>query len=135
MSRIKNPRRGANAIEFALTFPVLIVMLFIVMDYGWYFSNQLTVSAAVRDAARIGATTYGKSQTAQVEAATAVIKDRLTAAGYKGTVELDIRRVGTAGSESLHVGVALPYQPLSRLVPTPTKVQASQSMRLEQQNS
>ena len=135
MSRNRTHRRGANAIEFAFTFPVIIVMMFIVMDYGWYFSQQLAVNAAVRDATRIGATTHGDSDTAAEEAATEALLERLAAAGYTGEVTVDVRRVGEVGSESLHVGVALPYEPVSNLVPTPSTVKASQSMRLEQQQS
>ncbi len=46
-------RRGANAIEFALTFPVFFVILTIPMDYGWYFLQQSLVQGALRDAVRV----------------------------------------------------------------------------------
>lgn len=43
-------RRGANAIEFALTFPIFVFMLLGVMEYGYYFY----LNALVEDANRWG---------------------------------------------------------------------------------
>ena len=30
-------RRGASAIEFALTLPVMITIFSVIVEYGWYF--------------------------------------------------------------------------------------------------
>jgi TadE-like protein len=46
--------RGAAAVEFALVVPVLLMILFGIMDYGLLFSNSLSVKQGVREAARQG---------------------------------------------------------------------------------
>jgi hypothetical protein len=46
--------RGAAAVEFALVVPLLLMMLFGIIDYGMLFSNQLAVKQGVGDAARQG---------------------------------------------------------------------------------
>lgn len=43
---------GAAAVEFALTFPVMILMLYGLLTFGAVFYTQLTVSRAVADGAR-----------------------------------------------------------------------------------
>ena len=45
---------GAAAVEFALVVPVLLMLLFGMIDYGLYFSNALSVKQGAREAARQG---------------------------------------------------------------------------------
>lgn len=51
---IRKTRRGANAIEFALTFPVFLAMSFGMMEFGWYFSRVAQVNSASLDGCRAG---------------------------------------------------------------------------------
>jgi len=44
--------RGAAAVEFALVVPVLIVLLFGIIEFSKAFNTQSTLSAAAREAAR-----------------------------------------------------------------------------------
>lgn len=46
---------GAVAVEFALVLPVLLLLVFGIVQYGFYFWSMQGGSAAVRDAARRGA--------------------------------------------------------------------------------
>src|SRR4051812_21452614 len=46
--------RGAAAVEFALVIPVLLMVLFGIIDYGLLLSNSLSVKQGVREAARQG---------------------------------------------------------------------------------
>jgi Flp pilus assembly protein TadG len=46
--------RGAAAVEFALVVPVLLMILFGIIDYGLFFNNSLSVKQGVREAARQG---------------------------------------------------------------------------------
>ncbi|MCB9670325.1 MAG: pilus assembly protein [Alphaproteobacteria bacterium] len=47
-------RRGANAIEFALTLPVFLLVTFGMMEYGWYFAKTAQVNGAVAHSCREG---------------------------------------------------------------------------------
>ena len=45
---------GAAALEFALVVPVLLLLVFGIIDYGIFFSDTLAVRSGVREAARTG---------------------------------------------------------------------------------
>ncbi len=45
---------GAAAVEFALVLPLLVLILFGIIDYGLYFSNGFSVRGGAQDAARQG---------------------------------------------------------------------------------
>jgi Flp pilus assembly protein TadG len=45
-------QRGAAAVEFALIMPILLVLVFGIIQYGWYFYAMQAGTSAVSDAAR-----------------------------------------------------------------------------------
>jgi len=45
--------RGASAVEFALIMPVFFLLLFGIVDFGWYFFNQHTIQYATREGTRL----------------------------------------------------------------------------------
>ncbi|MGZ4595490.1 MAG: TadE family protein [Actinomycetes bacterium] len=45
---------GAAAVEFALVVPILLVLVFGIIDYGLYFSDSLATRSGVREGARQG---------------------------------------------------------------------------------
>jgi Flp pilus assembly protein TadG len=53
-ARAGDPRRdvGAAAVEFALVLPVLLLILFGIIDYGLYFGNALDTRSGVASATR-----------------------------------------------------------------------------------
>lgn len=51
----RRSRRGGAAVEFAFTFPVMVLILLGVMEFGFYFGRLHAVNNATRDAARFGA--------------------------------------------------------------------------------
>jgi Flp pilus assembly protein TadG len=56
--KARNPRRkerGQSLIEFALTAPLLIVLLLGLVEMGHAFNSYMTITAAARDSARLGA--------------------------------------------------------------------------------
>jgi Flp pilus assembly protein TadG len=57
MRRTHRERRGANAIEFALILPVLLMLITGIMDYGYAYAVRTVASTAARTGARIGALT------------------------------------------------------------------------------
>jgi hypothetical protein len=46
--------RGASALEFALVLPVLLLILFGTIEYGWYLTCQFVLNHAVAEGARAG---------------------------------------------------------------------------------
>ena len=54
-SRKHNEKRGAAAVEMAIVTPLLITMLFGIIEFGWMFSVKNTMLNAVREGARTGA--------------------------------------------------------------------------------
>lgn len=45
--------RGASAVEFALVVPLLLLVVFGIVDYGLWFNESLNVRQGVREAARV----------------------------------------------------------------------------------
>jgi Flp pilus assembly protein TadG len=54
-------RRGSTLLEFAMVVPVLLLLLLGIIEFGWFFKNQLTVANATREGARTAS--LGKTQT------------------------------------------------------------------------
>lgn len=46
---------GAVAVEFALVLPILVVLVFGIVQFGLFFNRQQGIHAAAREGARIGA--------------------------------------------------------------------------------
>ena len=73
--------RGAAAVEFALVFPILILVLIGIIEYGSVFNTQLMLTSAAREGARTMAVTGDAAQarTAVINAAVG-LSPALTAA-------------------------------------------------------
>ena len=54
LKRLKNCR-GAAALEFAIVCPVFLLLVFGIMEFGWYFFVQHTIQLATSKGARLGA--------------------------------------------------------------------------------
>jgi hypothetical protein len=54
-SKARSARRGANAIEFALTLPLFLTIMLGVMDYGFLFGMQAGLDSAATLSCREGA--------------------------------------------------------------------------------
>jgi hypothetical protein len=50
----RQPQRdgGASAVEFALVAPILFMLLFGILEYGFYFNDSISLRQGVREAAR-----------------------------------------------------------------------------------
>ena len=57
---MKRSQRGQALIEFALSAPLLVIMLLGLVEFGHGLNSYLTVVAAARDSARLGAQIYGQ---------------------------------------------------------------------------
>jgi len=46
--------RGATIVEFSIAFPILILLLLAIVDFGVNYGNKINVSHSAREAARLG---------------------------------------------------------------------------------
>ncbi|MFH1462963.1 MAG: TadE/TadG family type IV pilus assembly protein [Pseudomonadota bacterium] len=135
MRALRSPRRAAVTVEFALTLPVLLMLLAGVLDYGWFFFVQVGVQSAAADAVRMGVDAAGGVDPgARAEAAAGeVLEDAglpcLGACAITGAVASE------SGYRLLRVVVDRPFEPLVGLVPSPTANHAVCTMLLEQQDT
>jgi len=53
--RIIKSEKGASAVEFALILPILIMLVFGIVEFGIAFNNYITITHAAREGARIAA--------------------------------------------------------------------------------
>jgi Flp pilus assembly protein TadG len=54
MKRVMRGECGASAVEFALVLPALLLILFSIIEYGWYMTHQIVLVNAVTAGARAG---------------------------------------------------------------------------------
>lgn len=52
MAKRRASERGAAAVEFALILPILLTLVFGIIEFGWAFGQQVSLGNAAREAAR-----------------------------------------------------------------------------------
>jgi Flp pilus assembly protein TadG len=116
MIRRQQGKRGAAAMEFALTFPLILFLAIGIIEFGWCFHMSNQLHTAVRDAARQGALTAGGSSSTGGSNAESQLNDLLTTfydhcAGNSCTISSTSDPDGVADSFLLDVQV--PYSSLT----------------------
>src|SRR4051794_18662452 len=98
---------GASAVEFALLLPVLMMILFGIIEFGMALYRQAILTNASREGARLGIVlSVPPITTAMINAA---IDTYLTSAGITpGTVSRTIVAGGVTGTP-VSVALTLPY--------------------------
>lgn len=129
---MRRQRRGTEAIEFALILPVAIALIAGMVDYGWFFSQQMLLQDAVRHGARVGSVTALDDGPA--EAARKAVAQNLEdiGASFDPAVEVQLRPASN-GEQVVEVIAEAPYTGLWRLVASPYELDARVVMRLEEQ--
>jgi Flp pilus assembly protein TadG len=130
----KSPKdRGAAAVEFALVLPVLMAVVFGILEYGWIFYEQFNLAGAVRDGLRQGVTV---SQTANPDPkAFAISKAQadLQALGMTTGVAVTAAYSGASPTKTMTLTADLTYHKLIGFVPTPAHLKYTMTMMLELQ--
>ncbi len=133
---MKHPRRGTAAVEFALTMPVLLLIIFGVMDYSWYIKQATDVIRATREGLRVGITVAA----ADGPDAAAESQVEVVLSGYgmdcESGLDCEIEASTTIvdGLDAVTLRVEVPFQPLVGMVPTPPVMTANLTMALEDQS-
>lgn len=110
----RRARGGVSALETALLFPLLLWMLFAVIDWSWALTHWLTVTRAAQAGVRLAAGVETAEDPAGV--AEAAARAWMDSYGLNG---------GAAGVTALLAGdtitveIELPLEPLIGLVPLP----------------
>lgn len=120
--------RGSYAVEFAFTLPILCVLAFGAIDYGWYFNTQAFIVNVLREAARYGSLQSpsdadGAGECTPCVTATAELAvEQLARYGVVVTTSQVTPTIeSVAGSCALSLEPAIPYTPLIGLVTSPVE--------------
>ena len=123
--------RGIATLEFVIIMPVLLILLFGVMEYGWMLTKSGEVVNAAREGARAGARADAVNGDIN-----SVVDERMTQAGMGGAgYTTTITNAATVG-DPVTVEVSVPYDGQVELigfflVPVPATLEASVSMAKE----
>lgn len=125
-------RRGAAAIEFALCTGALFGILFLTLDWGWWFFQRAQLLSATSEATRRAAMLSPENDPAG--SVTTYVMENLDRQGLntKG-VTITATEEGASPSRVLTVDVDLPFSPLLGLWPSPARLSATRSSYLERQ--
>ncbi|WP_244288008.1 TadE/TadG family type IV pilus assembly protein [Cryobacterium flavum] len=52
LMRLHSGERGAAAVEFALVLPILIILIFFIIEFGRLYNIQISITGAAREGAR-----------------------------------------------------------------------------------
>ncbi|WP_435771163.1 TadE/TadG family type IV pilus assembly protein [Nocardioides sp. SYSU DS0651] len=107
--------RGAAAVEFALILPLLMVVVFGIINFGDMLSVRQSVSQAAAEGARAAAVHPG-SNTEKIAAAEAAVADALDAHGEECVTGADgcsvVIGACASGAECATVEVVIDYETL-----------------------
>jgi Flp pilus assembly protein TadG len=123
--------RGIASLEFVIIMPILLILLFGVMEYGW----MLTKSGELVNAAREGARTGARADATNADINT-VVDARMADAGMGGAGYTTTITAAAGVGDPVTVQVTVPYDGNVELIgffmiPVPASLQTSVSMSKE----
>lgn len=128
---MRRARRGSNAIEFALLFPIVALLLLGALQWTFYFVQWESVIVAARAGAREGSrTAWSAGPAAAAQSAAAIALD----GHYPFPVPTGTVYVGsTVAPDIVRIRVTMPVTPIAnlRILSTPTSVSATAQMKVE----
>ncbi len=131
-------RRGANAIEFALTLPVFVALVLAVFEFGWMFFMRSTVIHAVRDGCRAGAVIPQLDVPSPESVATDRMSDFLAGVaidcrGDSDRCGIAITTTGESPYQTMDCSLSISYEPLVGMIPHPETLAARSVVMYEVQ--
>lgn len=125
-------RRGVALIEAALVFPILLLLTFGLIEYGWLFLRMESISNAARRGARVAVTPDATSSDVSSAIAVMMTDGGLGDSGYTVTLSsLDVEP-----GEIVTVHIVVPnYENISLtdapLIPVPDQIERHVTMAKE----
>ncbi len=124
-------RRALALVETAIVLPLILLLLFGILEYGWLFLRAQQITHAARHGARIGVTADATEESVR-EGIGAILKRAGIGASDEPWVFPDPSLMATG--DTFTVTVTIPYERVGLgmpLVPVPENLQASSSMAKE----
>lgn len=124
-------KRGQSLVELALVIPLLIIVLFGIIEFGRVFHSYLIITHASREGARVGVVgqSNGEIQQRIQEAAPLANMDKLTITITP--TDQGSRTPGVPLTISIDYKVELFTPVLGSILPNPVPLQAQTTMRME----
>lgn len=130
--RFRKNEQGQSLVELALILPLIVIILFGVLEFGRIFHSYMIITHAAREGARIGA--VGKNDTE------IIARIRESAPLAKADTHLQIDKIEpsfNARTPGLPLTVEVTYDVelitplLSDIIPNPITLRSQSTMRLE----
>ncbi len=132
---LKRPRRrGANAIEFALTLPIFLYLMLGVLDYGYLMMAHAILDAAAMEGTREGAIT-DPNNVADIAGVAESTAQGVAGALCGGDCSYSCQDLGTAPEREIACDLRWTIDPIIGLVPFPTQIQSEGRQLLEWQRA
>ncbi len=116
-------RRAAATVEMAIVSPLLLGLLFGIIEYGWIFMLQSNLTNAVRDACRVGIVNSATNADITGRFASAVSGTGLTTSSYTLSI---VRSTTASNMTMLTVTARVPWSKASLvgggILPDPKKI-------------
>jgi Flp pilus assembly protein TadG len=129
-----NRRRGSLTVEAALLLPLLFMLTFGLIEYGWMFLKQQQITNTARQSARLGAMVDGTNAAVSNQISTMMNTYGLGSSGYSATIAPGNVQTAARGSQ-ISVTISIPYSNIDvtgfTLLPMPTTISAKVSMQKE----
>jgi Flp pilus assembly protein TadG len=138
MQRIRRGRRASTTLEFALTFPVYVLVLFGIVDGGWLYYQQSSLDGATRTACRGGTTVDPGTNNVNIQTVydyvTNEVPLELDAMGVNSNnLSISSTTTGAAPTLTLICTVQQPFTALTKFVLPDMTLTSTTAMRMEYQ--
>lgn len=108
-----NRERGASLVEMAVVTPLFLLLVFGIIEAGWFFSQQVEIRNAAREGARIAVVDYGSANATIAETCT---RADLSGSGAVVTIALSGSDTYGLGADSVSVTMSKNYQSLTGFI-------------------
>ncbi len=108
----RDREKGASAVEFAIVLPLLLTLVFGIMEAGWLFAQQVEVRNAAREGARMAVVDYPNPGSGSSPDIVAQVCSRASLSADRASVAI----VDTT-NDSARVTVTQDYESLTGFLP------------------